>query len=153
MWKGWNGAGLLPASPAVTTGDTEHVELMNGEQSEQSEPVFNVQSVNSVNNSTDRVLLESFLDSGAARSICPRAHGKQFKVQPTDASRRRDGFLTATGRRVINRGCRTIPGTSNEGRHISMAYAVADVSVAFDSVSQICDKGPRSYSDKMEGSS
>ena len=72
--------------------------------------------------------------------MCPRTHGKQFGLMETDASRRQDGFRTATGRRVINRGARNIVGTDESGKTSSMCYAVADVSVALDSVSQICDK-------------
>ena len=72
--------------------------------------------------------------------MCPRTHGKQFGLTETDASRRQDGFRTATGRRVVNRGSRNILGTDENGRKSLMSYSVADVNVALDSVSQVCDK-------------
>ena len=72
--------------------------------------------------------------------MCPRAHGKQFGCRPSEASRRNDGFRTATGRRVANQGARTITGVSADGHGTAMTYAVADVMVALDSVSQICDR-------------
>ena len=43
---------------------------------------------------TKYVLLESFLDSGAARSVCPRTHGDQFGIVPTEASKQNKGFRT-----------------------------------------------------------
>ena len=61
------------------------------------------------------VPLDSQLDLCAARSVCPRAFGKQFGVEETEASRRQDGFRTAVGRKVVNRGSRTITGTTNHG--------------------------------------
>ena len=85
--------------------------------------------------------LSSYLDSGAARSVCPRAFGANFGTAPSEASRRGDAFRTATGFRVPNEGDRTIVGLTDLGRAVSTRYAVADTSVALDSVSQICDNG------------
>ena len=87
------------------------------------------------------ILLESYVDSGAARSVCPRTHGRQFGVVASEGSQRQQGFLMATGRKVLNRGTRNIIGLNDNGNQTSMDYVVADVSVALDSVSQICDHG------------
>ena len=86
-------------------------------------------------------LLISYVDSGSARSVCPRTFGSQFPVTTTGKSQRGEGFQTATGKRVPNLGGRKITGKTSTGESISMGYAVADVAVALDSVSQICDSG------------
>ena len=109
------------------------------------QPLLAVQGTNT------KVLLQSYIDSGAARSVCPRAHGKQFGLVETEASRRQDGFRTATGRRVRNLGSRTVAGKDEHGGVSSMNYAVADVAVALDSVSQICDKGATVIFRKTDG--
>ena len=88
-----------------------------------------------------KVKLMSYVDSGAARSVCPKQFGQQFPTVATDASRRKDGFQTATGKKVYNQGARAVRGETAGGKTISMNYAVADVAVALDSVSQICDSG------------
>ena len=88
-----------------------------------------------------KILLRSYMDSGAARSVCPRKFGDQFEVRPTLESRRGDGFQTATGKRVPNLGGRVVKGLTEAGSGISMRYAVADVQSALDSISQICDGG------------
>ena len=86
--------------------------------------------------------MQSIIDSGAARSVCPPSHGPEFGVTPTKSSLRGDGFMTATGKRVANRGGRKVRGTTAEGEGIEMHYAVADgITHALDSVSQICDAG------------
>ena len=86
-------------------------------------------------------MLSSYVDSGSARSVCPRIFGAQFPVVTTGKSQRGEGFQTATGKRVQNLGGRKITGKTSTGENISMGYAVADVAVALDSVSQICDSG------------
>ena len=85
--------------------------------------------------------LTSYVDSGSARSVCPRSFGAQFPMTATGKSQRGDGFQTATGKRLPNLGGRKITGTTETGENITMGYAVADVSVAVDSVGQICDIG------------
>ena len=87
------------------------------------------------------VWLKSFVDSGAARSVCPVNFGSHFGLNPTDESRNGEGFRTADGSRVRNHGGRMIKGTNVEGRATAMKYSVSDVSVALDSVNQICDAG------------
>ena len=72
------------------------------------------------------VLIESYMDSGAARSVCPLTHGQQFGIVPTQASIEKKGFRTATGREVLNRGGRNIMGITGDGKKTSMMYAVAD---------------------------
>ena len=87
------------------------------------------------------VMLKSYVDSGAARSVCPTGFGEQFGLVPAPGSRNGEGFKTATGKRVTNKGGRTIAGHTDFGKDVSMNYAVADINVALDSVSQICDTG------------
>ena len=84
--------------------------------------------------------MESFLDSGAARSVCPRQHCEQFGLQPPEETDQL-GFQTATGKNVTNIGTRTVKGTTKSGSGVSMKYAVADIQVPLDSVSQMCDAG------------
>ena len=91
------------------------------------------------------------MDSGAARSVCPRKFGEKFGLAATAESRRGDTFLTATGKPVANLGGRTVAGVTASGKNISMRYAVADVAVALDSVSQICDSGASVHFDKFGG--
>ena len=81
------------------------------------------------------------VDSGAARSVCPKAFGKQLGCVETPGSRAKSGFGTATGRKAFNQGARTITGTTNCGMETSMTYVVADVTVPLDSVSHMADKG------------
>ena len=42
---------------------------------------------------------------------------------------------------MVNLGERTIGGKNEQGQLVDMTYAVANVSSALDSVSQICDTG------------
>ena len=94
-----------------------------------------------VPNNTDMVKVESFLDSGAARSVCPRTHCEQFPIYKTGSPAEQEGFQTATGKRVPNEGSRTVVGKSSDGAGVSMKYAVANIQVPLDSVSQMCDAG------------
>ena len=88
-----------------------------------------------------RVELKSFLDSGAARSVCPIKHGEGFGTTPSEQSRRGAGFRTATNKRVPNLGDRVVRGTNENHQQVDMHYSVANVVSALDSVSQICDGG------------
>ena len=88
-----------------------------------------------------KIELRSYVDSGAARSVCGRTFGAQFGLEKTASAARGDGFQTATGKKVSSLGGRTIRGTTASGEEVSMQYAVADIAVALDSVSQICDSG------------
>ena len=83
--------------------------------------------------------LESMLDSGAARSVCPLDMCKELGVEPGEVSPAY--FRTATGARVANHGTRKIRGCARDGTALILMYNVADVSTPLDSVSQICDKG------------
>ena len=89
------------------------------------------------------VKLMSYVDSGAARSVCPETHAPQFAVEETQASRRGDTFKTATNKKVRNMGNRRVEGLDGAGRGFAMTYAVANIAAALDSVSQICDAGSR----------
>ena len=83
--------------------------------------------------------LVSCVDSGAARSVCPPTFGSTFPI--TDNQRDDTGFQTADGTKVRNLGSRVVSGLTNSGQRFNMKYAVADIAVALDSVSQICDGG------------
>ena len=82
--------------------------------------------------------IESMLDSGAARSVCPL---NLCPENGTNAGKGPAFFKTATGDRVQNHGMRRISGRTDDGKGLTLHYNVADVSSALDSVSQICDKG------------
>ena len=86
-------------------------------------------------------LVETHLDSGAARSVCPIDFCPEFPVTETGASKKQEHFRTATGGRVRNEGQRRISGVTENGIPVSMAYAVADIAVTLESVAQICDSG------------
>ena len=87
------------------------------------------------------IAVDAYVDSGAARSVCPESHASQFAVHPTAASKRGEGFKTATNKRVRNLGSRTVLGLDAHGKAVSMNYSVANISAALDSVSQVCDAG------------
>ena len=91
------------------------------------------------------------MDSGAARSVCPKTHGDQFGLAPSAESRRGDGFQTATGKNIPNQGSRSITGVTAAGDNFTMKYAVADVTIALDSISQICDSGATVHFHKTGG--
>ena len=86
-------------------------------------------------------MLESFIDSGAARSVCPPTHCPGFETVASESSKRGDHFTSATGAQIKNEGERTIFGQSDCGKLLSTKYAVADVTVPLDSVIQMCDAG------------
>ena len=83
--------------------------------------------------------IESMVDSGAARSVCPVTMCEHEGVM--SAHNGPEYFRTATGDRVKNIGLRKLHGTAENGTELTLAYNVAEVSSPLDSVSQICDKG------------
>ena len=85
--------------------------------------------------------METTIDSGAARYVRPADFCKQFPVKPSAASAKNECFRTATGMRVKNEGERVVHGVTPEGPRVNMKYAVADIAVPLESVSQICDSG------------
>ena len=95
--------------------------------------------------------LKSYIDSGAARSVCPVKFGAGFGISPTDESQNGEGFRTADGTRVRNHGGRTIRGLNPKNQSMAMNYSVSDVAVALDSVSQICDSGSKVIFHKTGG--
>ena len=83
--------------------------------------------------------VETLVDSGAARSVCPVSLCRENGIIPApDAPA---FFRTASGERVANHGQRKIKGFSEDGAELSMLYNVADVSTPLDAVSALCDKG------------
>ena len=85
------------------------------------------------------VKIESFVDSGAARSVCPTTMCAD--VAPLTAHRGPRFFRTATGDRIANQGVRRIRGVTENGRNLTLQYNVAAGDSPLDSVSQICDRG------------
>ena len=85
------------------------------------------------------VRIESLVDSGAARSVCPTAMCADIAPLTTHQGPRY--FRTATGDRIPNQGIRRIRGVTETGRNLAMQYNVAAVDSPLDSVSQICDRG------------
>ena len=83
----------------------------------------------------------TLLDSGAARSVCPQSFCAHVPTVDSEASKRGQLFRTAGGELIQNRGERTIKGYTADSVPIGMRYAVTDVQVPLDSISQICDGG------------
>ena len=83
----------------------------------------------------------SCVDSGAARSVCPVDHCDEIPVLASARSRSGEHFKTASGARIANQGERIIEGCDDAGVTMALKYAVADVTDALDSVSQMCDAG------------
>ena len=83
--------------------------------------------------------LRSFMDSGAARSVCSKDFGSWLGTTTAPEGRHKDGFQTADGTKVPNLGSRTVQGLTETGSSFGMKYCVADINVTLDSVSQICD--------------
>ena len=108
-------------------------------------------SLSTANNCPDEEILRSVIDSGAARSVCPIKHGEQFGLHSTAQSRSGAGFRTATNKRVPNLGSRQVVGINDANQKIGMMYAVANVNVALDSVSQICDSAEGVWFGKTGG--
>ena len=91
------------------------------------------------------------MDSGAARSVCPKRFGEQFGLTASAASINGEGFRTATNKRVPNEGSRVVKGKTVSGQPASMHYSVANIAVPLDSVSQICDGGSTAIFEKTGG--
>ena len=89
----------------------------------------------------DWMAVDTYVDSGAARSVCPLVFCQHFPITPSEQSKKGQNFRTAGGEEVRNEGDRRILGVTQTGRGINMKYAVADVTVPLDSVSQLCDAG------------
>ena len=85
--------------------------------------------------------MTSLLDSGAARSVCPTHFCGHLPAQESAESRRGQLFRTAGGELMQNRGERVVRGYTAEYQPVGMKYAVTDVQVPLDSISQICDGG------------
>ena len=81
------------------------------------------------------------VDSGAARIVCPIEYCDHEPVTASRASAEGEHFKTASGVRLPNQGDRLVHGMDDVGRALTLKYAVADVTDALDSVSQICDAG------------
>ena len=84
-------------------------------------------------------VIESVVDSGAARSVCPVA------MYPNEGTMRSHNgprtFKVANGTVIPNYGIRQFEGVTDEGHSLELNYNVTEVSNPLDSVSQICDKG------------
>ena len=76
----------------------------------------------------DWLAVESIVDSGAARSVCPIHFCDNFGTQkpPNGVV---EHFKTATGARVPNEGRRTIKACGDDGSVLSTTYSVADIAV------------------------
>ena len=94
--------------------------------------------------------VESIVDSGAARSVCPLHFCDEFgTTKPTPG--RDDHFKTATGARIPNEGHRVITSRTDDGQTLTTSYSVADIAQPLDSVSQMCDAGATVVFDKTGG--
>ena len=96
------------------------------------------------------IAVESIVDSGAARSVCPLHFCDEFgTTKPTPG--RGDHFKTATGARIPNEGHRTITAQGDNGQLLTTSYNVADIAQPLDSVSQMCDSGATVVFNKTGG--
>ena len=87
------------------------------------------------------VAMTSLLDSGAARSVCPSHFCGHLPAQESAESRRGQLFRTAGGELIQNRGERVVRGYTQDYLPVGMKYAVTDVQVPLDSISQMCEGG------------
>ena len=95
--------------------------------------------------------VDTFMDSGAARSVCPLTFCDEVPLTESAGSKAGEQFRTASGTRLLNRGDRVVRGQGPNGELLAMRYAVADVAMALDSVSQICDTGAQVLFTKWGG--
>ena len=86
-------------------------------------------------------LMNTYMDSGCAKSVCPLSFCEELPVRTSESSLKGEHFKTADGTQLRNQGERNVQGISEMGQAVQTAYAVAEVSLALDSVSQICDNG------------
>ena len=94
--------------------------------------------------------VESIVDSGAARSVCPLHFCDEFgTTKPTPG--RDEHFKTATGARIPNEGHRVITSRADDGQVLTTSYSVADIAQPLDSVSQMCDSGATVVFEKTGG--
>ena len=93
----------------------------------------------------------SYVDSGAARSVCSPDHARQFAVVETSDSKNGRSYTTATGKLVQVTGGKTVVGKTVAGNQLAMRYVVAPASVTLDSVSQICDSGAEVHFNRSGG--
>ena len=140
----WNLSVDCPIRPPQRAIKSKPVELNNRFAALANHPIDFIEleyDLNNVSREEEWKLVETTIDSGAARSVCPTDFCKQFPVRPSVSSKKNECFRTATGMRVKNEGERIVHGTTPEGPKVNMKYAVADIAVPLESVSQICDGG------------
>ena len=78
--------------------------------------------LNRVGDEDEYEQVESHLDSGAAKSVCPREWCPQFPVTPSKSSIGDEHFRTATGARVKNEGDRVVTGWAETGAKLNMRF-------------------------------
>ena len=88
-------------------------------------------------------LLPVNVDSGAIDSCMPKNKCCQFKLGPSEMSKKGAKYVAANGTEIDNVGQRDVKGMTSEGNNASMTFQVADVEGALGSVNRICEAGNR----------
>ena len=92
------------------------------------------------------------MDSGAMRSAAPRSMAPLYPLTPSEGSRRRETFGTASpGQEIANEGEQYIPTFSNEGVESQQRWQIAEITRPLCSVGEECDKGQYVMFDKFGG--
>ena len=85
--------------------------------------------------------VSSILHSGAAESVAPPTTCPHMPLAESPCSRAGQGYRTAAGERLRNKGQRHIQAWTDEGCPVGMTYQVADVTRPLTSVSKMCAAG------------
>ena len=85
--------------------------------------------------------IEMVIDSGAAESVAPASTAPWIQAIPSEGSKKRQKYLSASGERLPNLGEKRIHGHTNENWAVNSTFQIAEVTRPLCSVSQICDRG------------
>lgn len=87
--------------------------------------------------------IQAVIDSGAAESVAPMSMAPREVVYESAGSRRKQHYLSASGKRMPNLGEQRLKVTTNDGRETGATFQMVDVSRPLCSVSKICATGKR----------
>ena len=82
--------------------------------------------------------METTIDSGAVETVCGPEVAAEYITRETEASKRGDHWVSASGDPIINHGEKTVVITMGNRELGTMTYQVADVTKPLASVACIC---------------
>ena len=91
----------------------------------------------------DWVHVETTIDSGAVDTVCGPDVAKEYVVNSTEASRRGEHWISASGDPILHHGEKVVVVTTGSQDLRTMKYQVADVTKPLASVDKICAAGHR----------